>query len=281
MRSARVLGAAATALLIGGAAVWATSPRAGPRLAGVRTFALALAGAPASALAGYDLVVLDGESAPAGEIVALHRAHTRVLGYLDVGTIEPGRAWYRAAAPYRMDYWPDWGEWYARVSAPGYRDLIARRVAPALLARGFDGLFLDNTDMVDSHASQTAGMRALVGSLAGLVHGRGGLLFAQNGEASIGPELRYLDGWNREDVTYTYDFASRSYAPVAPSEASAARGALARIHRRGIFVTATDYLGPGQAAATASAVRDACAAGAVPFVSDIGLHRVPQPPLRC
>src|SRR5205085_5495803 len=106
---------------------------------------------------------------------------------------------------------------------------IAGRIAPALLHKGFDGLFLDNTDMIEAHPSQTAGMRALVRRLAAYVHARGRLLFAQNGEETIGPLLRSYDGWNREDVSATYDFSRHRYVMQPRPAVRAAQAALRRI----------------------------------------------------
>ena len=48
-----------------------------------------------------------------------------MLAYLSVGTIERYRSWYRAARPYRLDLWGDWGEWYADTSKAGFRRLIS------------------------------------------------------------------------------------------------------------------------------------------------------------
>jgi hypothetical protein len=258
-----------------------------PRLAHIHTVALAIGsgdldGDLATRYRGYDLVVVDGEGATASQVKTLRAGGRRiVLAYLDVGTIEPGRAWFGAAKPFRLDFWPDFGEWYADTSRAGFRQLITDRVAPAMLAKRFDGLFLDNTDMIETHPRRGAGMRTLVRALAARVHAHGGLLFAQNGDASIGPLLGVLDGWNREDVSYTYDFARRAYAAVAPADRRAALSALRRIRARGLLVTAVDYTRAGDAAAVAASLSDACAAGAVPFVSDIGLTRIAQPPLRC
>jgi endo-alpha-1,4-polygalactosaminidase (GH114 family) len=165
------------------------------------------------------------------------------------------------------------------VSARGYRRLIARRVAPHLLRKRFDGLFLDNVDMVETHRRRTHGMRLLVRALARRVHRGGRVLFAQNGEGSIGPLLDVLDGWNREDVSYTYDFDRRTY--VRAHDTPAAQRALRRIAGAGLLVTATDYVAADDSSAHARAVANACAAGAVPFVSDIDLTRVEQPPARC
>ncbi len=84
-----------------------------------------------------------------------------VLGYLDAGTLEPYRPWFRRAKPYRLDYWKQWGEWYANVNAPGFRKLIVG-VATSFERKGLDGLFLDNTDMIETHPKQAPGMRRLV-----------------------------------------------------------------------------------------------------------------------
>src|SRR5689334_4717776 len=83
------------------------------RMAGVRSFALALGdGAANRDLDGYDLVVVDG-STPARRVKQLRAGGAIVLGYLSVGTIESYRSWFKAAKPYRLELWDDWGEWYA------------------------------------------------------------------------------------------------------------------------------------------------------------------------
>jgi hypothetical protein len=148
-----------------------------------------------------------------------------------------------------------------------------------MLAKGFDGLFLDNVDMVETHRRQARGMRTLVHALGRRVHLRGGVLFAQNGEDSIGPLLPVLDGWNREDVSFTYSFERHTYEPVR--DVRAGQRALRRIAAAGLLVTATDYVRAGDVHSRDSAIANACAAGAVPFISNISLTRIPQPPARC
>jgi len=256
------------------------------RLAHVRTWSFAvgdgaLSGSLQARYAPFDLVVLDGEAASAAQVASLRGRGTIVLAYLSVGTIERYRSWYVAAAPYKLDYWADWGEWYADTSRAGYRDLIAGRVAPAELAKGFDGLFLDNTDMIADHPRQRDGMIRLVHALAKLVHRRHDFLFAQNGEDTVGPLLRDLDGWNREDVTATYDFDRHAYVRVSTDDRRNAQEALRAIARAGLLVTATDYTRAGDAAAISASVRNACLAGALPYVSDINLRRVPARAYRC
>ena len=100
--------------------------------------------------------------------------------------------------------------------------MIAAEIAPGILGKGFDGLFLDNVDMVETrnHAAQRDGMRKLVLALAELAHADGRLLFAQNGAWAFASSglLDAIDGWNREDVTWTYDFDRRRYVRQRPGE---------------------------------------------------------------
>jgi uncharacterized protein (TIGR01370 family) len=254
------------------------------RLRGVESWAFAIGdGARAKVLrrpGAFDLVVVDGEDVSPAQVRKLRNHGAIVLGYVSVGTIERDRWWYRAASPYKLELWGDWGEWYADVARTGFRNLIAGKVAPRMLRKGLQGLFLDNTDMIETHPAQRAGMRTLVARLGRLVHRRGKLLFSQNGEGSIGPSLRHYDGWNREDVSRTYDFDRERYVRVGSADRAAALAALRRIKARGLLVTTTDYLPAGRRHAVLQAIRASCRAGALPYVSNIGLSRVPGP-LRC
>ncbi len=250
------------------------------RLAQVDSFAFAigegtLGGDYQRRLAPFDLVVVDGVEARRSQVRALRNRGKIVLAYVSVGTIERYRSWYRAARRYRLDLWGDWGEWYADTSKAGFRRLITRRVAPNMLRKGFDGLFLDNVDMIGDHPRQRRGMHRLVAALGRMVHRRDGYLFAQNGERVLGPMLPHLDGWNREDVTSTYDFEDERYERVPPADHRAALKALRRIGGRGKLVTATDYVRRGDSRTAAAAARAACGAGALPYASDIDLKRVP------
>ena len=91
----------------------------------------------------------------------------------------------------------------------------------------------------------------------------------------------HLDGWNREDVSATYDFEADEYRAASEAESRAARATLRRLRADGLLVTTTDYTSSAQDAAAADAVTVACREGAVPFVSDIDLRRIPARPVGC
>jgi endo-alpha-1,4-polygalactosaminidase (GH114 family) len=244
----------------------------------------------------FDLVIVDGEEATRGEIAAIQTNGTTVLGYLSVGTIEKWRSWYPKLKPYRLAAWKDWkDEWYSDTSKRGFRRQIARNIAPDVLGKGFDGLMLDNTDMVEtrSHIRQRRGMGRLIARLSKLIDGEGKLLYTQNGypgivhgypNQNVSPLGQYFDGWNREDVSWTYDFDHRRYKALGPGAVHEAQSELEDVaDSLSIPVFSTDYTANGDDQATADAINKSCAAGAVPYVSDIGLtlHRVPSPPYSC
>lgn len=263
----------------------AVAPAAPPPLADVRSFALALGNGTLrgdmSTYAAYDLVVVDGEEATAEQVAQLRAGGSTVLAYLSIGSIERWRSWAPKAIPYRMEPVAGWtGERYADTSKSGFRDLIVKDVAPPILGKGFDGLFLDNVDMIETHPRQRAGMFSLLRRLSGLTHAQPGrVLMAQNGARAMRPVAGQLDAWNREDVTATFDGSHYRGVPAAASREAQAE--LRAMRRRGLLVTATDYTRADGTALARRAAARACAAGALPFVSDIGLTRVPAQPLRC
>lgn len=267
------------------AAVGAPSPARA--LDGVRSWAFAignrtLEGELGSRYGAYDLVVVDAQEARPAQVAEIRAAGAVVLGYLSVGTIEEWRPWYPRLRKYRIAAWRDWeGEYFARVARRGFRREIAMRIAPRLYGKGFDGLFLDNVDMIETYRGQRAGMRKLVAALGRLVHSDGGVLFSQNGYALLGPLLEHLDGWNREDVSTFYDFDRRRYRVRADRAVGRVQRELRAVAGAGLLVTATDYTPSARGRVARRAVAAACAAGALPFVSDIGLRRIPPAPPRC
>ncbi len=269
------------------------------RLAEVDSWAFAIGdgaldGTPAAVaerLGVFDLVVVDGEEVTAEQVAAVRARGTVVLAYLSVGTIEPWRSWYGRLEPFALERWDAWGEYYADIGEPGYRAEIGRIVA-ALLDKGFDGLFLDNVDMVESHPDQTEGMRLLVSDLSHVVRVGGGsrgdseigdgvpagLLFAQNGDDFALALAGLLDGWNMEDVTFGYDFDTDSYVRTPALEHEAALATIASMRAADVFVTTTDYVGTAGSADEVEALGAARRAGALPYVSDIELTRIPVTP---
>ncbi|PKQ20346.1 MAG: hypothetical protein CVT66_05675 [Actinobacteria bacterium HGW-Actinobacteria-6] len=249
-----------------------------PRLSGASSWAMPL-GAELDSdtiarLAGLGLVVVDGETTTASQVAEIQAGGATVLGYLSVGTIEPWRSWYPEMKTYQLEKWPEWDEYYADVSQEGFRSILMMQVAPAILGKGFDGLFLDNVDMIREHPAQAQGMERVLEGMSALVHQDGGVIAMQNGEDVIASMLPYIDVWNREDASFIYDSESETYRPVTDVEHTAALGALKRMRLLGILTLTLDYPPPGDAAATNEAMSASANAGAIPWTADIGLSQL-------
>jgi uncharacterized protein (TIGR01370 family) len=248
-----------------------------------------LAGNDAAVAARYqdfDLVIVDGEEASESQIDAIQAGGATVLAYLSVGTIESWRSWYRKLKRFRLSAWQDWrDEWFADTARGKYRRRVVSIADERILAKGFDGLFLDNVDMVEvrRHRKQRAGMGRLVAALDELV-GDGRYLFAQNGapgvlngypNQDVDPLSAHLDGWNREDVTFTWDFDRHRYKRVPPADHETAIEELEAVAELEILTTATDYvdLKDSSLGDECEAVANATAAGVLPYIANIGLTR--------
>lgn len=265
----------------------AQTPLRSEELQAVNNFAFALGlgsdeiNSQLSTLGQYDLIVLDGEEASPEQISQLQNSGALVLGYLSVGTIEKGRGWYRKVKRHKLDLWDDWGEWYANVNSRRFRRILLKKAVKPFLEQGFDGLFLDNVDMIESHRRHKRGMKRLIKMISRSVKKEVGYLGAQNGDDSIDPFLEYLDLWNREDATSTYNFDTESYEQVSSADSLAAFETVARLLAAGLLVTTTDYVAEGNSSIQTQALSAACAAHSIPFISDIYLTRIADPPLSC
>ena len=282
--------AGAVALIALGTGGPAPAEGPGDRGVALESFAFAIgnhtldgdADAVGARYAGFDLVVVDGEEAKPAEIDAIEAEGGLVLGYLSVGTIEKWRGWYGEVKRYRLQAWQDWkDEWFADTSKAGYRDAV-EEIAQGLLDKGFDGLFLDNVDMVEvrRHRGQRAGMGQLVAALDTIAGSR--LLYDQNGAPGmldgypgqgVDPLVSHFDGWNREDVTWTYDFDRKRYVRNRDAWRHEALDELEEIGDAGLVTTATDYvnLENQSTAAECESGANAASVGALSYVADIGL----------
>src|SRR4051794_35823362 len=91
----------------------------------------------------------------------------RVISYLDVGSCEDYRSYWSADPPGHKScmstgalttlYGGYPHERWANLSNAAYQDLIVNYVAPRLAARGVDGFFLDNLEVVEHAAGDSDG----------------------------------------------------------------------------------------------------------------------------
>ncbi len=258
---------AAPACAAGAGGSAATTPSTA-KLQAARTFAFGLGvkltTTNVARLGRRDLVVVDGEAASPAVVARLHARGALVLGYLSVGSVESWRSWFPLLKPYRLEPLGDWpGERYTNVSDPQARAVLADQIAPQLLAKGFDGLFLDLIDMTEDHPAQMDGMIDTVQRISARVRAGGGVLMAQNGDSVIDRFTRLARCLEPGGHHRHLRLRPRAVCARLTSQRTAALSRPPSTARSGLVVTSTDYFASPRARGAARAVRIACAAGAL------------------
>lgn len=99
----------------------------------------------------YQLLVLEPDHAR--EIAKLRGPHSVLLGYVSLGEVEKSRPYFQdllaaGALTKPNPNWPD-----ARMADPrhpAWRLVLLDHIIPAILARGYNGIFIDTTDSVEA-----------------------------------------------------------------------------------------------------------------------------------
>ena len=96
----------------------------------------------------YDTIVIDAQNFSADQIAQLKEGGHTVFSYINVGSVENFRPYYSeyedlTSADY--DNWPE--ERWVDVSEDEWQEFILDDLAPSILDKGVDGLFVDNADV--------------------------------------------------------------------------------------------------------------------------------------
>ncbi len=253
-------------------------------LEGLRTWAVYYdaGAAAATALARFDLVVLDPDRHPPLDTVTRHR--TLVLMYVSVGEINVHHPDYASIArePWVLDANPDWPE--ARrldVRAPAYTEwLQSRLVARALAPSHVHGVFLDTADaaleLERVDPKRFGGARtALERTVRAIRTAHPGALVVLNSGLDLAERLvDVLDGVVMESVWTDYDFGAKRYLRRDAAEAEKRATLLSSVAARGLVALTLEYAPPDDPRWVAQLIGAARTRGFVPYVSTIGLDRV-------
>lgn len=240
-------------------------------------------------LAPYRLAVLDPGSNP--DLPRIQAQGTVVLGYISLGEAESYRPYFAEAkaAGLFVGENPDWkGSYFIDLRKPAWRSMILDEVAPAILAQGFSGLFLDTLD--DAHALEEKdpvryrGMTAAAAELVTALHQRfpKAILMMNRAFELVPSVARDIDMLLGEGVYADYDGAHKTYAPVPAADyraqVEALRAARRLNPRLGLF--SLDYWNPSDHAGIARIYALERANGFSPYVATLALDRIVPEPLR-
>ncbi|MBP0967752.1 MAG: endo alpha-1,4 polygalactosaminidase [Oscillospiraceae bacterium] len=96
----------------------------------------------------YDTIVIDAQYYTPEQIAELHKSGHTVFSYINIGSVEDFRPYYNDYVSYTIGDYENWDEErWVDVSQTVWQDFILKKLAPEILAKGVDGLFVDNADV--------------------------------------------------------------------------------------------------------------------------------------
>ena len=245
------------------------------------------ADAPPEVMQGFDIVVVD--PGYRGSVVELKARGAKVLAYLSVGEIATHHKAFAQAkqAGLLLRENVNWkGAWVVDVRSPKWEQMIVRELAPALLKRGFDGLFLDTIDS-PIHLGQTEpkrfpGMKAAAVRLVRALHAGhpNAALMLNGGLPIVGEVHRAVKMMAIESTMSTWDFVKKKPLWRTESDRKWALTQLARAQAANpdLKVFTLDYWDPADQASVQRIYAAQRKHGFVPYVATIALTRVvPEP----
>lgn len=245
------------------------------------------ADAPPDAFADYQMVVFDSDRHPDIEPVAARR--TQVLGYLSIGEVHRSRSYFAEVERERLLIYenPTWpGAFAVDVRDARWRRRIVEELVPAILARGFQGVFLDTADtaidLERRDRTKFAGSTLATIELVKAIRNRHPqITIVLNRGYEILPAVEgAIDMVLAESLVTAWDFENKQprMAPADLRSSQLAQLADARRRTPKLRVLALEYWTPDDAARIKAIYSQVRALGFAPYVATVALDRVvPEP----
>jgi polysaccharide biosynthesis protein PelA len=174
----------------------------------------------------YDIAVLDANVAH--PIISARRPGAIFLGYLSLGEIHSGRDYFSNAAAEGFilrpnPSWPD--ARFVDLRNQRWHDRVINQLVPEILAKGFNGIFLDTLDDAEflerQEPARCAGMVDAAAALLRKIHQQfpGVSLMVNRGYAVLPRAAGAFDMLLGESVVTTWDSATHGYRPTSESDA--------------------------------------------------------------
>jgi polysaccharide biosynthesis protein PelA len=245
------------------------------------------ANADPETLSRYDVIILDPAFQGSIKDCAVHGAKT--FGYLSLGEFAKAGKFVSlpSGSAMLLEENPNWpGSYRVDVRRSAWQSLISHDVVPRLLARGFDGLFLDTLD-TPAHLEETDpkryhGMRAAAVSLVKVIRRRfpATPIIMNRGYALLPEVTNAIDGIVAESFMTTYDFATRSYKWVEPEVVARQRTLLRPAQQRHppLPILSLDYWDPKEPDTIRKIYEQERNLGHLPYVATILLDQILHEP---
>lgn len=122
-------------------------------------------------LSDYHIVVIDAQYYSKEEIEAFRNKGHQVYSYINIGSLENFRSYYKKFKKLKLGKYENWDEEiWIDVSNTSWQKFITEDIMPKLVGKGIDGFFVDNCDVYYNYPKAkimnglTVMMKALVGT---------------------------------------------------------------------------------------------------------------------
>lgn len=232
-------------------------------------------------IAKFDLAVLDADSHPP---LSPLKGNTTLLGYISLGEVADYR-WYWpevADKPWILSRNPNWQSRFVDVREAAWHQIVLNKIIPAVLAKGFDGLFLDTVDTAeyleryhpgDTYPGAEAAMVRLIRAIRKkypsiyLVANRGFVILDQIADV--------IDGVLAESLFSTVDFESNTVRLRPEVEYRDTLAKLRTVQKQsGVQIFTLDYMAKASESERATVIERARREGFRPYISTVRLDTI-------
>lgn len=99
-------------------------------------------------LKDYEIVVIDAQHFKKEEIEAFKARGHKVYSYINIGSLENFRSYYKQYKSLKLGKYEHWDEEiWINVADSKWQDFITKKLMPSLMDKGIDGFFVDNCDV--------------------------------------------------------------------------------------------------------------------------------------
>lgn len=166
----------------------------------------------AETIKGYGYVILESKHYTAREIKTIKSQNDKVFAYMSLGEVNANAPHYQSLKNYTLGKNEIWNSYYLNLKTEKTETVIME-IIERTLAKGYDGMFLDNIDNYTIFGPQKDQRKELVTLLRNIKEKHPKSLFIQNAGLELIPETAaYVDAVAIESVASSYTFNDKKYA---------------------------------------------------------------------
>lgn len=202
---------------------------------------------PLEDLRDYNIIVIDAQYYDKEEILEFKDSDHFVLSYINVGSLEDFRDYYdeyKDLALGRYEHWDE--EVWIDVSNKRWQDFVLNDLAPDLLDRGIDGLFVDNCDVYYCYHTGEI-LEGLSDIMRGLkkmspqVIINGGDTFLDDYTERLGDQDDVMTGINQESVITSIDWENDTFTTASDDDREYFEGYIDKYAAKGALIFLLEY----------------------------------------